>query len=518
MSTVPLPEQFRLFAQGAAKDGATTYDVICRGVADDPDILALIGEAPLRQRRPNLLLAAVHFLLLSGTHIPLRGTTTPCGPCGGRGESTGGAGGAVGGDSGDNPQGPPHSDLVADFKDFCLKHRAELLELLATEARRPTRSVAAPPSSPPSTSSRRATPGQPLSLLDLGTSAGLNLLFDSYDYTYRQRDGGAVLTLGRADAKVHLECTVRGELSDLPPLSLPPVAGRFGIDAAPIDPTSDDGAHWLLACLWPDNLARFTRLREALAIARTTPHPPEVYRGDIIDDLPAVVDRHRPLRPAGRLPFLGGGLPQPRRQGTRCGRRDTPAATRPGRSRTVHYLYAEAPIETPGLPTPPSPSPRPTSHLATALVHLAPDGSPPVRLADMHHHGNWLQWWPTATDPTVRLGGPEPAPRSSVTMEAAPLRIGRTCPRMASTAAVASCHDCSSDVALCVPSSRPSPRSKDSWSPPPSTRPEALTPSSLIPSPGSIAGQKGGGHLPDRTAGGDGAGPRCASGSARTGR
>ena len=40
-------------------------------------------------------------------------------------------------------------------------------------------------------------------------------------------------------------------------------------------------------------------------------------------------------------------------------------------------------------------------------------------------------------------------------------------------------------VALWVPSSRPSPRSKDSWSPPPSTRPEALTPSSRIPSPGS---------------------------------
>jgi Uncharacterized protein conserved in bacteria (DUF2332) len=67
LSALPLPDQFRLFAQGTAGDKATTYDAICRGIADDPEILALIGEAPPAQRRPNLLLAAVHFLLLGGT-------------------------------------------------------------------------------------------------------------------------------------------------------------------------------------------------------------------------------------------------------------------------------------------------------------------------------------------------------------------------------------------------------------------------------------------------------------------
>ena len=204
---------------------------------------------------------------------------------------------------------------------------------------------------------------------------------------------------------VHLECVVRGELSDLPPLPLPPIAGRFGIDAHPIDPTSDDGADWLLACLWPDNLARFARLRGAWSTARTTADPPDVYRGDIIDDLPGVVEGIGTEGPAGRLPFLGGGLPEP--TSARATRRD-PAATL--EARPLHYLYAEASIETPGLPTPPSPSPGPTSHLATALVHLAPDGSAPGRLADMHHHGKWLQWWPTPTDPTVRHDAPEPAP------------------------------------------------------------------------------------------------------------
>jgi hypothetical protein len=395
VSALPLPEQFRTFAQGAARDGATTYDVICRGVADDLEILALLGAAPLRQRRPNLLLAAVHFLLLRGTDHPLaahydtvRSIRRGDGPI----ELV-------------DPADPPPDDLVADFKDFCVTHRTELLELLAVRSTQTNEVGRCTGLLPAINLIAAAHPGEPLSLLDLGTSAGLNLLFDSYGYTYRQRDSGAVLHGGRQDSPVQLECTVRSALSTLPPLSLPTIAGRFGIDAAPIDPTSDDGGQWLLACLWPDNLARFTRLREALAIARTTSHPPEVYRGDIIDDVPAVVDGIDPSSPLVVFHSWVAAYLSPQRQGELV-------ATILGlaRGRTLHYLYAEASAETPGLPTPPSPSPRPTSHLATALVHLAPDGSPPVRLADMHHHGNWLQWWPTARGPTEHPDEPALSP------------------------------------------------------------------------------------------------------------
>jgi hypothetical protein len=392
LSALPLPEQFRIFAQGAARDGATTYDVICRGIADDPDILALVAQAPLRQRRPNLLLAAVHFFLLGGTRHPLAGYYDTV-------QSITGGGAP--------PAGAPRADLVAAFKDFCLAHRAELLELIAVRSTQTNEVGRCTALLPALNVIAAADPdGQPLTLLDLGTSAGLNLLFDSYGYTYRQRTDGAVLAAGRREAKVHLECTVRGALDDLPPLSLPPIAHRVGIDATPIDPTSDDGAHWLLACLWPDNLARFTRLREALVVARTTSHPPEVFRGDIVDDLPAVVGR---IAPSGPLVVFHSWVAAYLSPGRQAELVDTIREL--ARGRTLHHLYAESPIETPGLPTPASPSPRPTSHLATALVHLPADGSPPVRLADMHHHGNWLQWWVTAKDPTGHPGERAPAPR-----------------------------------------------------------------------------------------------------------
>ena len=70
-------------------------------------------------------------------------------------------------------------------------------------------------------------------------------------------------------------------------------------------------------------------------------------------------------------------------------------------------------------------------------------------------------------------------------MEAAPTALFPKRSRMASTAAVASCHDCSRAVALWLSSASPSPRSKESWSTPPAARPEALTPRRRMPSPGS---------------------------------
>jgi hypothetical protein len=329
------------------------------------------------QRRPNLLLAAVHFLLLGGTTHPLADHYDTVRSITGGGDGPAGAG--------------PSRDVVDDFKDFCLRHRAELLALIAvrsTQTNEVGRCTALLPAL--ATIAAGSPDGRPLWLIDLGTSAGLNLLFDSYAYTYRQRSDGATLDAGHGGALVHLECVVRGELGALPPLGLPPIAGRTGIDALPIDPTSEDGADWLLACLWPDNLPRFERLRGALATARTTADPPTVYRGDIIDALPGVADGIDTDGPLVVFHSWVAAYLSPERQGELVETVQGLARTRP-----LHYLYAEAPVETPGLPTPPSPSPEPTSHLATALVHLPADGSAPVRLADMHHHGKWLRWLAT---------------------------------------------------------------------------------------------------------------------------
>jgi hypothetical protein len=356
------------------------------------------------QRRPNLLLAAVHFLLLGGAVHPLADhydtvrSLSLSGAAAGAGEGAPAAAAAAG----------PDRNLVGDFKDFCLTHRAELLALIAERSTQ-TNEVGRCTALLPALGAIAAgyPDGQALWLLDLGTSAGLNLLFDSYAYTYRQRSDGATLDAGHSGAPVRLDCVVRGELRDLPRLDLPPIAGRSGIDAHPIDPTSEDGAHWLLACLWPDNLPRFARLRGALATARTAADRPTVTQGDIIDALPRVAEGIPTDSPLVVFHSWVAAYLSRERQGQLVETVRSLARTRP-----LHYLYAESPIETPGLPTPPSPSPDATSQLTTALVHLPADGSAPVRLADMHHHGKWLRWWAATTpkDPRERLDGPAPSP------------------------------------------------------------------------------------------------------------
>jgi hypothetical protein len=370
-----LPRQFLGFGAAAARDGGVTYGAICASAAEDAELMAIIALAPPAQRRPNLLLAAVHFLLLGGTEHRL-------------------------GDYYDTISGegarPPDDDLGPAFRDFCLTHRAALTELVTTRSTQ-TNEVGRCAVLLPSfcAIAGRYREGTALSLLDVGTSAGLNLHFDRYGYRYRQAgdgidagsDLGATLGAGVPGSTVQLGCDVRSPLGSLPPLSFPPIAGRRGLDLSPVDASSPAEAQWLLACLWPDALPRFTRLQAALELWRTAPDRPTLVPGDMVDDLNAAAAG---LGDDGPLvvchTWAAAYLPEARQ-------RDLVAAVRAlGASRPVHHLYAELPFETPGLPTPEPPVDRPEAKAATALVHIGPDGAP-ERWGDVHPHGTWLRWF-----------------------------------------------------------------------------------------------------------------------------
>jgi hypothetical protein len=378
-----LTEHFRGFAAVVERDGGTTYAAICRGVADDAGVLALLDAAPPAQRRPLILLAAVHYLLLSGVPHPLAAhydtVTTMLGL----------------------PPETPTTDVTAAFISFCHDLRPQLTELVATR-RTQTNEVGRCTALLPGLChiAAEAGRGEPLTLLDLGTSAGLNLRFDDYAYTYRE-ESGEVRTAGSAGAGVFLECTARPGLGLLPDLALPKMAARVGLDLAPVDARDDDEARWLLACQWPDNPARFANLRAALGNLRACADPPRLERGDMIHDLArvaATIDDEGPLVVFHSWVAAYLGEEQQRAL--------VEAVRAVGRGRPLHYLYAEAAFETAGLPTPPSPEPRPGPDMATALVHVGPDGAEPVRIADMHPHGYWLRWWPTRPAPRARPGGP----------------------------------------------------------------------------------------------------------------
>ncbi len=114
--------------------------------------------------------------------------------------------------------------------------------------------------------------GPKLELLEIGSSAGLNLLIDCY------RIDLAGISTGPAASTVRLIPEWRGP----PPPATPPVIVRIrGVDIAPVDATTEAGADRLLAYCWADHAQRFERLAHALALLRA--HPPSLEAGDAPD-------------------------------------------------------------------------------------------------------------------------------------------------------------------------------------------------------------------------------------------
>lgn len=125
----------------------------------------------------------------------------------------------------------------------------------------------------------------PLALLEIGASAGLCLYPDRYSYRYVSPDGDLIERLDPLDgpSTVELECEVRGAL---PPLALPEVVWRAGIDLNPLDPTSPDTAAWLTRLVWPGETGRAERIAAAVRVAAAD--PPLLVAGDAVDLLASV--------------------------------------------------------------------------------------------------------------------------------------------------------------------------------------------------------------------------------------
>jgi hypothetical protein len=103
----------------------------------------------------------------------------------------------------------------------------------------------------------------PLRVLEVGSSAGLNLRFDRYWY---EADGA---TFGDPASPVRFS----GLWEDgRPPFdALVTIAERRGCDRDPIDAGTEDGRLTLLSYVWPGQTERFEMLRAALDVARDFP-------------------------------------------------------------------------------------------------------------------------------------------------------------------------------------------------------------------------------------------------------
>jgi hypothetical protein len=130
-----------------------------------------------------------------------------------------------------------------------------------------------------------ARPRGPIGLIDLGTGAGLGLQLDRYRYVI---DGTGT---GPTAASVVLTCELRGakkQSAKQPPRpSLPPIAVRAGIELEPVDLDDPAARAWLRACSPPEASA-LTRLDSAIDVTRR--YPPTIVAGDVVEQLPGVLD------------------------------------------------------------------------------------------------------------------------------------------------------------------------------------------------------------------------------------
>ena len=110
---------------------------------------------------------------------------------------------------------------------------------------------------------------RPIRLLEVGASAGLNLLADRYCYVIGD------LELGDPASPLRfLEPWVSPPVADLAGAAAElRIVARAGCDLAPLDPRQPDDQLTLLSYIWPDELHRIGRMRAALSVAASDPVP-----------------------------------------------------------------------------------------------------------------------------------------------------------------------------------------------------------------------------------------------------
>jgi hypothetical protein len=254
-----IADRFDRFAQ--VECGASPlYQKLARGIALDSDLLALAAHTQPGQPAPNLFLASVHALLLSGLTHPLAAAYPSL-----------------------NSVKPAPEDPFPQFRAFCLEH-ADAIRVLLQTRRVQTNEVARSALLLPAFQRvAAAAPDQPLFLIEVGCSAGLLLHWDRYQY-----DFGNGTIYGASHSALRLSCALRGVKT--PPLTenVPAVAGRVGIDLGPVNLSDPEAVLWLRALVWPDQPARLQRLEQAISVARRDKGV-TLLSGDALDLLPMAV-------------------------------------------------------------------------------------------------------------------------------------------------------------------------------------------------------------------------------------
>ena len=231
-------ERYDRFAREEAPGRSAVYAGWAAGVAADAEMQTVLSGIPEQHRQPPLVFAVTRLL-----GAPVAG--------------------------------------YAEWRDFVLAHAGEVVSECArrtVQANEPLRLGALLPA-------LSAVDG-PIALLELGAAAGLCLFPDRYSYRLLGEDGieRARLDPASGPSSAVLTSVVRGAL---PPLRMPEVVWRAGIDLSPIDVRDAADRAWLETLVWPGEDERAERIAAAADIVAAD--PPLLIAGDAAQRLGELV-------------------------------------------------------------------------------------------------------------------------------------------------------------------------------------------------------------------------------------
>jgi hypothetical protein len=218
-----IAERYARFASDEAPGRSALYADWAAGVAADPSTRVTLARIPATHRQPPLVFAVARMLGAPERPFPEWAAWARV-----------------------------HADeLVAE----CTRRSLQTNEPLRCAALLPALS---------------GIPGA-IALLEIGASAGLCLYPDRYSYRYRN---GPDLDPPDGVSRVVLASQLRGG----PPLRMPEVVWRAGIDLAPLDAADAEDRRFLLSLVWPGEAGRAARIEGALDIVAED--PPLLVRAD----------------------------------------------------------------------------------------------------------------------------------------------------------------------------------------------------------------------------------------------
>ncbi len=235
-----LRARFERFAEIECQGSSPLYFDLAIGVADDDLMLELVNHALPGQPKPNLLFAAVHYLLLKEP------------------DSAPDLARYYG-----SIMSSPLQDRLSypRFRKYVMEHKDEVRQIIQSrmvqtnEVRRAAYLYLA------HLEVSHRLESAPLAVCEIGTSAGLLLLFDRYNYDF---GNGVSVSKG---ASLTIASELRGERRPRFEQTPSPIVARIGNDLKIIDVRDASDALWLRALIWPEHSERVAMQLKAVEMA-----------------------------------------------------------------------------------------------------------------------------------------------------------------------------------------------------------------------------------------------------------